>query len=28
VLAAYVGQSFRHVRTWWRGEWVTLHLKR
>lgn len=28
VIAAYVGQSFRHVRTLWRGEWVTLHLKR
>jgi ribosomal protein L11 methyltransferase len=28
VVAAYVGQSFRHVRTLWRGEWVTLHLKR
>jgi ribosomal protein L11 methyltransferase len=28
VVAAYAGQSFRHVRTLWRGEWVTLHLKR
>ena len=28
VIAAYVGQSFRHVRTLWRGGWVTLHLKR
>ena len=28
VIAAYVGQNFRHVRTLWRGEWVTLHLKR
>jgi ribosomal protein L11 methyltransferase len=28
VLSAYVGQGFRHVRTLWRGEWVTLHLKR
>jgi len=28
VLAAYSGQHFRHVRTFWRGEWVTLHLKR
>jgi ribosomal protein L11 methyltransferase len=28
VIAAYAGQSFRHVRTLWRGEWVTLHLKR
>ncbi|QDY99292.1 50S ribosomal protein L11 methyltransferase [Nitratireductor mangrovi] len=28
VLAAYVGQCFRHVRTMRRGEWVTLHLKR
>jgi ribosomal protein L11 methyltransferase len=28
VLAAYTGQKFRHVRTFWRGEWVTLHLKR
>lgn len=27
VLSAYVGQGFRHVRTLWRGEWVTLHLK-
>ena len=28
VLAAYVGQCFRHVRTMRRGDWVTLHLKR
>lgn len=28
VLAAYVGQEFRHVRTLWREGWVTLHLKR
>ena len=28
VIAAYTGQSFRHVRTLTRGEWVTLHLKR
>jgi ribosomal protein L11 methyltransferase len=28
VIAAYVGQSFRHVRTLWRDGWVTLHLKR
>ena len=28
VLAAYVGQKFRHVRTLWREGWVTLHLKR
>ena len=28
VIAAYAGQSFRHVRTFTRGEWVTLHLKR
>ncbi|MEW9804926.1 50S ribosomal protein L11 methyltransferase [Mesorhizobium marinum] len=28
VIAAYVGQGFRHIRTLWRGEWVTLHLKR
>ena len=28
VVAAYVGQSFRHVRTLWRDGWVTLHLKR
>jgi ribosomal protein L11 methyltransferase len=28
VLSAYVGQSLHHVRTLWRGEWVTLHLKR
>jgi ribosomal protein L11 methyltransferase len=28
VLAAYVGQRFRHVRTLWRDGWVTLHLKR
>jgi len=28
VIAAYAGQSFRHVRTLWRGEWVALHLKR
>lgn len=27
VLSAYVGQGFRHVRTLWRGEWVTLWLK-
>ena len=25
VIAAYVGQSFRHVRTLWRDGWVTLH---
>ncbi|MBX3576842.1 MAG: 50S ribosomal protein L11 methyltransferase [Rhizobiaceae bacterium] len=28
VLAAYVGQRFRHVRTTHRDGWVTLHLKR
>lgn len=28
VIAAYVGQRFRHVRTFWRQGWVTLHLKR
>ncbi|TKT80134.1 50S ribosomal protein L11 methyltransferase [Aquamicrobium sp. LC103] len=28
VIAAYVGQSFRHVRTLHREGWVTLHLKR
>lgn len=28
VLAAYVGQRFRHVATLHRGGWVTLHLKR
>lgn len=28
VIAAYVGQRFRHVRTSWRQGWVTLHLKR
>lgn len=28
VIAAYTGQKFRHVRTLWRGEWVTIHLKR
>lgn len=28
VLAAYTGQSFRHVRTLWRNGWVTIHLKR
>ncbi len=28
VIAAYVGQSFRHVRTLWRDGWVTIHLKR
>ena len=28
VIAAYVGQRFRHVRTFWRRGWVTLHLKR
>ncbi len=28
VLAAYVGQRFRHVRTLRREGWVTLHLKR
>ena len=28
VIAAYVGQRFRHVRTFWRLGWVTLHLKR
>ncbi|TIV42978.1 MAG: 50S ribosomal protein L11 methyltransferase, partial [Mesorhizobium sp.] len=25
---AYVGQSFRHVRTLHREGWVTIHLKR
>jgi len=28
VLSAYIGQNLRHVRTFTRGEWVTLHLKR
>lgn len=28
VLAAYVGQRFRHMRTLHREEWVTIHLKR
>lgn len=28
VLAAYVGQKFRHVRTLWREGWVTIHLRR
>jgi ribosomal protein L11 methyltransferase len=28
VIAAYVGQQFRHVRTLHREGWVTLHLKR
>jgi ribosomal protein L11 methyltransferase len=28
VLAAYVGQHLRHVRTLWREGWVTIHLKR
>jgi len=28
VVAAYVGQQFRHVRTLWLGDWVTIHLKR
>ena len=28
VIAAYVGQKFRHVRTLEREGWVTLHLKR
>ncbi len=28
VLAAYVGQQLRHVRTLWREGWVTIHLKR
>ncbi|MER8884438.1 50S ribosomal protein L11 methyltransferase [Mesorhizobium sp. M0074] len=28
VIAAYVGQKFRHVRTLHRGGWVTIHLKR
>lgn len=28
VVAAYVGQRFRHVRTLTRGEWVTIYLKR
>lgn len=28
VLAAYVAQCFRHVRTLWRDGWVTIHLKR
>lgn len=28
VIAAYVNQRFRHVRTSVAGEWVTLHLKR
>jgi len=28
VVAAYVGQSFRHVRTLHREGWVTIHLKR
>ena len=28
VVAAYVGQRFRHVKTTHREGWVTLHLKR
>jgi ribosomal protein L11 methyltransferase len=28
VLSAYVSQNLRHVRTFTRGEWVTIHLKR
>ncbi|TIU70526.1 MAG: 50S ribosomal protein L11 methyltransferase, partial [Mesorhizobium sp.] len=28
VVSAYVGQSFRHVRTLHREGWVTIHLKR
>ena len=28
VVAAYVGQRFRHVTTLHREGWVTLHLKR
>jgi len=28
VVAAYVGQKFRHVETLAREGWVTLHLKR
>jgi ribosomal protein L11 methyltransferase len=28
VIAAFVGQRFRHVRTLWREGWVTIHLKR
>ena len=28
VIAAYVGQKFRHVHTLEREGWVTLHLKR
>ncbi|PZO78968.1 MAG: 50S ribosomal protein L11 methyltransferase [Mesorhizobium amorphae] len=28
VIAAYVGQRFRHVQTLWREGWVTIHLKR
>ncbi|MBZ9867319.1 50S ribosomal protein L11 methyltransferase [Mesorhizobium sp. CA15] len=28
VISAYVGQAFRHVRTWHREGWVTIHLKR
>ncbi|MER8527905.1 50S ribosomal protein L11 methyltransferase [Mesorhizobium sp. M0814] len=28
VIAAYVAQKFRHVRTLHRGGWVTIHLKR
>lgn len=28
VVAAYVGQRFRHMRTLHREEWVTIHLKR
>ncbi|MBE7184934.1 MAG: 50S ribosomal protein L11 methyltransferase [Methylobacterium mesophilicum] len=28
VIAAFVGQRFRHARTLWREGWVTIHLKR
>lgn len=28
VLSAYVGQKFRHILTLYRGEWITMHLKR
>ena len=28
VISAYVAQGLRHVRTFTRGEWVTIHLKR
>jgi ribosomal protein L11 methyltransferase len=28
VIAAYAGQSFRHVKTIHREGWVALHLKR